>query len=480
MDFSVLNVRLDEEVCNTTSFSSEYGGLYTALSLFKESGPSSVVIYQGNIVFTSPVNGRAIYINSNDPSLFSIDRPVVITGVAREYLILRYTGTGVEFIQCQNLKGLSVRESALVVRQSADEPFLAIGLAGERLSPTAAVYSAEGIQIAAAGVGAVFGAMNLKGIISSRSLSQQRSKRHSLYMHYLTKGGCSGIVRLADKYGWLPVGHFSGEHDLRTYHLMTGKGAEASDPYAFRLKSEGGLYGPGLQEIAMLGSGHEIFSLDKVRRLSEACFDYGVSVDAAFTNLSGSFEEQLASISRLAASRIVAYSPFTVDGLVLRYDVRSAYALAPFTTYRESILPYADMFFGMSKRYKPETVGMAAAYIRVISHGLMAYGINPFDMIPLHLVALRYLPHIPFLIRLVLRTFHLKGKDVFRAGLASISLYDSFNPPADFPIYFMHEVGLPGYNDNLKYSIIMDAYHSELKRIVKRYTAKTAKSAESL
>lgn len=475
MDFSVLNVRLDEEVCTTTSFSAGYGGLYAALALFRESGPSSVVIYQGNIVFTSPVNGRAIYINSSDPSLYSIDRPVVITGVAREYLILRYTGTGIEFIQCQNLKGLSVRESALVVRQSAAEPFAAIGAAGENLSPTAALYSAEGVQIAAAGAGAVFGAMKLKGIISSRSLAPERVKSRSLFMHYLKKNGCSGLVKLGDKYGWLPVGHFSGEHDLRTYHLMTGEAAECADPYAFRLKSDNELYGPGLQEIAMLGSGHEIFSLERVRRLSEACFDSGVSVDAAFTNLSGSYEEQLASIRKLASSRVVAYSPFTVDGLVLRYDVRSAGSLAVFTTYRESILPYADMLFGLSKRYKPETVGMVSAYLRVISHGLMAYGITPFDMIPLHLVPLRYIPDIQFLIRLVLRSFRIKGKDIFSAGLASINLYDSFNPPAEFPVYFIHEVGLPGYNDNLKYSILMDAYHDELDRIVRRAESKSVK-----
>ncbi len=147
---------------------------------------------------------------------------IIITGKADAPIYLEIIDRKVEFKDASSLWGLNTIETQK--RFPSNYGKIVIGPAGENLVWYASIASDERMA-GRTGVGAVMGSKNLKAIIANGSRKipvsepeklKKLSKKWTKYLkkHYVTgyflpKYGTSGLVRMTNKLGMLPVKNFS-------------------------------------------------------------------------------------------------------------------------------------------------------------------------------------------------------------------------------------------------------------------------------
>ena len=92
---------------------------------------------------------------------------IIITGKAENLLYLWITESGVEFVDCPELKGKNIIETTVAIRKSREDwavQVAAIGPAGENLVLFSTIVSSGNRVNGRTGMGAVMGSKNLKAL----------------------------------------------------------------------------------------------------------------------------------------------------------------------------------------------------------------------------------------------------------------------------------------------------------------------------
>ena len=235
-------------------------GLELAISLYREyenqqpviiTAPSERALrFQGSaffsFVFRSPITGRMVASSSGLAPGYSLYRlgyeAVVITGRARKMQVLSINADGAEMSPADALKGLTALEAEKEARKN----------------------------------------MTDSGLAEKRAMRHQERSRIA---KALKKEGGGRYIDSALRLGWLPVRYYSDRFDPRAFFL---DGRAAADAYgvfpdscqecAFSCgrRTRDNAILPSWQECIMLGSNLGIFSLENVRKLSDAVREEGL------------------------------------------------------------------------------------------------------------------------------------------------------------------------------------------------------------
>ena len=311
---AVLVINLNKE--ETEKVEMPLRGLDLAIRLYHEyENEQPVVItapgpdalrFQGSaffsFVFTSPITGNMVMEASSFPPGYSIYRlgyeAVVITGRARKLQSLYLGADGAEFTLAEHLRGKSADAASDAVKRNLGDTVMAIGRGGEN-GVLFASLQCGGHEIASKGLGCLFGWKNLKsiampGFSRKDSIANGKAERRALRNHEksriskaLRKEGGGRFVDSALRLGWLPVKNYSKRFDPRAYAL---DGRAVIDKYgvypescqdcffscARRTRDNAIL--PSWTECMMLGSNLGFFSIESVRRLSDAVREEGLGI----------------------------------------------------------------------------------------------------------------------------------------------------------------------------------------------------------
>lgn len=527
MEKRILTVNLTEGNCSFSLLETSLAGLNLALSLYKEYGEASFVIgasgseynqytgcYPLSIVFKSPITKRVAYYFT--PCSFggclvskNIDA-VVITGTSRRLSYLSINERGAELFMCEQLRFSDISDFYSIVSEDGQDKLLAIGKAGEREASLAAIFTSNALEVASSGAGAVWGHMNLKGILACGKGEKKtehkkfdKQLKKSKIVREIKKDGSSAIVALADKAGWLPSDYFSGAYDPRAFHLE-GEALRAkysavaiscsACPIACHRQTKEGEILPDYEELMALGANSGWYSLDKVEGLAKACYKAGLSkretgeliaylrnnADEKIDIKGLSYDKTLHLIKLIGEKKGIGEelakgfeafpSALSYGNLPCLYDPRGALSLAVFSSRGEGELPYVDMLLSLSRRLTDEQMGIVSAYLRVYTHALMALGIQPFLMVPLYFEKrVKYLVPTKRVIRALFdgfKLFGLKKKDLLPFGFASLETYDClFGEDLSIPERFLSVLGEEGRSEAIKGASLKSAYRRELEKL---------------
>lgn len=443
-------------------------------------------------------------------------KAVVVSGVASKLSYLYISDDTIAVYHCENIRFCSPYRFAEVLLSSPDDGFIAIGEAGEKLSPLSICCCDSGITTGRGGLASLMGKMNFKGIISHTVLEDDeklqyaiRRKNRTALVSDMSLYGSAVILDYGASFGWAPKNGFSPYYDPR---LKALDGRSQSREY--RVEKSGcplcpvpcslidtatQMRLPSWMEAMCLGSNLGIFSTGKVSRLLHQCLSLGLDPCAAGEMLSflntldnpdytipgvknTSLDEKCRILtliaSRKGAGEIVsggfdalAEAP-SIDGGACIYDLRGAHAQALFSVYGENTPCYVDLVRNLKRKLPAELTGRAAAYLRIYTHAMENMGIPAFFMLPLHFdtVPLVFAGNI-FTVRLIMRSFSvgkIKNSELLESGLESVRLFDTLHgEAASLPSIFLIP-GRCGYTDEVNMVKLMGGYLSEMEYIKRK------------
>ncbi len=443
-------------------------------------------------------------------------KAVVVSGVASKLSYLYMSDDNIGVYHCENIRFCSPYRFAEVLLSSPDDGFIAIGEAGEKLSPLSICCCDSGITTGRGGLASLMGKMNFKGIISHTVLEDDeklqyaiRRKNRTALMSDMSLYGSAVLLDYGASYGWAPKNEFSPYYDPR---LKALDGRSQSREY--RVEKSGcplcpvpcslvdtatQMRLPSWMEAMCLGSNLGIFSTGKVTRLLHQCLSLGLDPCGAgemlsYLNTLDNPDYTIASVkntsldekcriltliaSRKGAGEIVsggfdalAGAP-SIDGGACIYDLRGAHAQALFSVYGENTPCYVDLVRNLKGKLPAELTGRAAAYVRIYTHAMENMGIPAFFMLPLHFdaVPLVFAGNI-FTVRLIMRSFSvgkIKNSELLESGLESVQLFDSLHgEAASLPSIFLIP-GRCGYTDEVNMVKLMGGYLSEMEYIKRK------------
>lgn len=516
MDRRVLYVDLIDEEVEIREVDSSFSGLPLALSLYRENTSSVVFAVSSSafasiencssvsVAFTSPVDNSVFYSSfagefGDKLSALNIDA-IVVAGTARKLSYLYLSEDACEIRQCEAIRFSSFKEFSALAATSSSDAVLAIGRAGERGCYNASLFYSYGLEVARGGIGAVLGQHNLKGIVASASpIVKTKDKyldaliKKSKIVKRTRKSGPAGVVALAHEYGWMPIFYYQGKRDMRMMHLERTYPATAVSFSGLIRKGEDGMILPGFIDILSLGPNAGFFSADKIVALRNACFEEGLSPvevgdligylrfkSSGPCSLKGKEFNTILHLIYLMGekkgigedlSKGIKCFPDAYKSYQLPYifDVRGSLSSALFAAHRESILAFADLILGFSRRFDERCMGMISAYLRVYSHALMTLGPSPFMLSLMLEKRMRLCLNRPSCVRRAMSSLSLLGysnEDLLKIGLASMDEYDSLvGRSAVLDSHFRQESGESGYTESIRYALLDDAYESEIRII---------------
>ena len=443
-------------------------------------------------------------------------KAVVVSGVASKLSYLYISDDTIAVYHCENIRFCSPYRFAEVLLSSPDDGFIAIGEAGEKLSPLSICCCDSGITTGRGGLASLMGKMNFKGIISHTVLEDDeklqyaiRRKNRTALMSDMSLYGSAVLLNYGASYGWAPKNEFSPYYDPR---LKALDGRSQSREY--RVEKSGcplcpvpcslvdtatQMRLPSWMEAMCLGSNLGIFSTGKVTRLLHQCLSLGLDPCGAGEMLSylntldnpdytiptvknTSLDEKCRILSLIASRKgtgeivsggfdALPDAP-SIDGGACIYDLRGAHAQALFSVYGENTPCYVDLVRNLKGRLSAELTGRAAAYLRIYTHAMENMGIPAFFMLPL------YFDTVPFLfacklsvLRLIMRGFtvgKMKNRELLERGLESVLLFDSLHgKAATLPSVFLIP-GRYGYTDEVNMVKLMGGYLSEMEYIKRK------------
>ena len=462
-------------------------GLELAISLYREyenqqpviiTAPSERALrFQGSaffsVVFRSPITGRMVASSSGLAPGYSLYRlgyeAVVITGRARKMQMLSINADGAEMSPADALKGLTALEAGKEARKNMTDVSLAIGRAGEN-GVLYASLQCDGREVAAMGLGCLLGWKNIKAIVLpgfsrkdsiGSGLAEKRAMRHqerSRISKALKKEGGGRYIDSALRLGWLPVRYYSDRFDPRAFFL---DGRAAADAYgvfpdscqdcAFSCgrRTRDNAILPSWQECIMLGSNLGIFSLENVRKLSDAVREEGLgavdtgallaylgshpSTDYAIPLLRDRSVDEYVRLVHLIGEnrglsdklsqglRAFPDAIATSDHLPILTDLRGDKAgalLVILGLYSE--LPVSWLL--PARPLSEKAAAIMALYECAYRLALISEGYSPMGVIPQWWGRLpSFIFSVPFLLRIAAMAFSaygLKGRDILRKGLS--------------------------------------------------------------
>jgi aldehyde:ferredoxin oxidoreductase len=230
---------------------------------------------------------------------------LVITGRASEPMYLDVSETGIEFVPAAEIwdATTSVAQARLAERVPRKSASLVIGPAGTHLVKYAGVFSGERAA-GRAGLGAVLGSKNLKGLVAHGDAKvpiadndafrahvrtwSAALKRHPLTGEMLPKLGTAGLVRPMQRLGLLATHNYqrgrfehaesvSGETLAETRLVATDGCLSCPIRCARVVEHEGHrVKGPELETLVLLGPNLENDSLDAIIELNVLLDELGM------------------------------------------------------------------------------------------------------------------------------------------------------------------------------------------------------------
>lgn len=268
-------------------------------------GSSAPCSSRFNVSTISPLTGFLISSNCGGNFSLHLKRAgydaLVITGKSQGKVYLDISEEGIEIKDATSLWGKKTGETQALL--GAKRGTLVIGPAGENLVRYAALVSQERVA-GRGGVGAVFGAKNLKGLVASgnrpvqlydkeglRALNQawiKRLRAHPLTGEVLPKLGTANLVRIMNRHHLLATRNYargsfedydmiSGE-TLREKYLITNRGCITCPIQCGRVVEVDGkeVKGPELETITLLGSNLLNDDLANIIKVNYLCDEYGL------------------------------------------------------------------------------------------------------------------------------------------------------------------------------------------------------------
>lgn len=280
-----------------------------------------------NLSALSPLTGIVASSNCGGPFGTYLKKAgadaLVITGAASEPVWLEITETGgepvVTFHSAEELRGAHTSASAAALTEAVGQKCgtLVIGPAGENLVRYAAVLSGERAA-GRAGLGAVMGAKNLKGVAAHGSLRAEIAERDAFHAHtkkwsatlkshpltgeLLPTYGTAGLVPEMQKLGIVATSNYrqgrfdgadaiSGQTMART-RLVATNGCLSCPIRCARVVEVDGhrVKGPELETLVLLGSNLENADLDSICRLNVVLDELGIDTMTAGVTISLAME----------------------------------------------------------------------------------------------------------------------------------------------------------------------------------------------
>lgn len=259
-----------------------------------------------NISTISPLTGLLVSSNCGGSFGLHLKRAgydgLVISGKSEEKVYIDITDEEISIRNADHLWGKNTGEAQALLGDR-NRGKLVIGIAGENLVRYAAVISEERAA-GRGGVGAVFGAKNLKGIVASGKKSveifdKEGFKRHNqnwirkLKANTLTGGqlpklGTAGLVSMMNYRNLLATRNYSkGSYEdfekingetLRSEHLVKNKGCVTCPIQCGRIVKAFGkeVKGPELETLGLLGSNLLNADLQLIIDVNHLCDEYGL------------------------------------------------------------------------------------------------------------------------------------------------------------------------------------------------------------
>lgn len=475
---AVLVIHLDKESIEKREKGS-LSGLELAISLYHEyeelspiviSSPSAEAVrFNGSaffsFVFRSPITERMAIASSGFAPGYSLYRlgyeAVVITGRARRLQILSITADGAERESADSIRGLSSIEAEKAAAKHITDIALTIGRAGENGVLFAALQSG-GREVASQGLGCLFGWKNLKMILlpgfnrkddiknDKAERKVRRRQERNRYARKLRKEGSGVFIDAALKTGSLPVLGYIDRFDPRAYFL---DGKALMDQYGVFPESCQECYFscgrrtrdnailPTCDETAMLGSNLGFFSLENVRKLSDAVREEGLGAAdtgallSSLPSLRGkSAEEYVRMIHVIGENRVygdklsqglkaIPDAIATSDHLPILTDLRGDKTGALLAMLGLPIKPFSALLIP-KKPLSDEAGAIMALYESAYHYALVSDGYCPMGALTewwgrFPSFVFRY-PFILRVIALLFRAYGKKGRDLFQKGMRII------------------------------------------------------------
>ncbi len=514
---------LTSQVMEIKELETDSSQFVTALELYKLYKEQKPIVISGakknnisganlfSIVFFSPVAEAVRYTSSNTSFGLSLTNAgfvaIVFVGHARKLSYCEIDNGEVKLNLCEQLRESSPYSFSQIVSNLKNFDVLSIGRAGEKKVALASLYYNGEVDLGHAGLGAVFGEANLKGVVVKASTEVEEDPKFikkcekafhtSIKLRHLKLYGNRYVLQYGYRFGFLPLSNYKYRRDPRVLFL-TGRVNNSNTRVKLgntcagcRIncceRTELGDLLPRATEIMALGLNLGLFDLEKVVELVLAAREEGLSCvelgallsylrtietnDYTMPNVKdASIEEMVRLIHLIGEKRsfgeklsagLKAFSDAIQlsDGGAILCDLRGAELQAIFYSLGEQILCYPDLFYGLSYRGSDKSKGALAYYIELLMHMALA------DSLPPEVVGA--LAFKCFITRVFARTrFGVKclikrlGKARLKELDESITLYRELaGPLATVPEHFMKDPS-SHMNDNktVSYNGIMFGY----------------------
>lgn len=293
----------DEFKSRTEAFSKENIIVITTSPLTGSTAPCSS---RFNISTISPLTGLLVSSNCGGSFGLHLKRAgydgLVISGKSEERVYIDIADEDILIRNADHLWGKNTGEAQTLIGDR-NRGKLVIGIAGENLVRYAAVISEERAA-GRGGVGAVFGAKNLKGIVASGKMNVEmfdkegfkkhnqnwirRLKANTLTGGQLPKLGTAGLVSMMNYRNLLATKNYAkGSYEdfekingetLRSEHLVKNKGCVTCPIQCGRVVKAFGkeVKGPELETLGLLGSNLLNADLQLIIDVNHLCDEYGL------------------------------------------------------------------------------------------------------------------------------------------------------------------------------------------------------------
>ncbi len=493
-------IEVDLTVGKLTENHGEFSdGLFAFEKEFLErvEGSELVLFFSGStlhVSFVSPRNKRRISaittcIFAQRASELGLSA-ILVKGTAHKLSFIDILSEVKEVNPCEQFRFSSPLEFSRILASREGDGTLAIGKAGEKYSPLAAVVVDSAKLFGHGGLGAVLGSMNLKGICISSGrdtgLEKPGMNEKSRLMKRLKRDGNLALVNEAFLYGWAPNKNFSGKRDPRIVHL-------SGDSFGRRFP-KGRQDTPFADMFSALDLGANLGFYDpvKAQTLFEGCVALGldaaeVGVILAHVKSLKKVEYPLPDISKAELEDLLLLldqvsnrggAGEEINNLAVRMtgenaflplcDLRGSLMMALSYALGDSYPAYADLAFGLSHRFSIGSIGMMYAYFRAYSLALLQMGVSPeMEMIALAEKCSRYVPDCTFVLRMILSGYSfrkIKGRELIK----SVAMKMADEKVGRLPVFFTEHIGENDYTDEIREKELTDAYLMQLSEFVRK------------
>ncbi len=496
MGMSVLIIRLDREETERRD-PNGLCGLDLAIALYREfeaeqpivlAAPSQRAVgFHGcaffTMVFRSPVTeGMTVAASGLAPgySMFRLGyEAIVILSRSRRFQYISITADGAERMNAEAYRGDASYEFERKARKNITDVFLSIGRAGENGVLFASLQSG-GREAAASGLGCLLGWKNIKGLMfpgfprkdDIRSGRAERRVRRRLersrISRTLRREGGSSFIDAFLRVGSLPIMYYTKRFDPRAFFLdgravidRYGVYPEACQEcfFACGRRTKDNAILPTWEESAMLGSNLGFFSIESVRKLSDAVREEGLGAsdtgallaylgslpgsDYRLPVLRGKSVDEYARIIHMIGEGRALGEPLS-KGLKAFPEAYQMWNHQPILTDLRADKAGAVMaMLGLSSQlpaawYLPahplshESGAIMAFYETAYRYALVSMGYSPMGTVSEWWGSIpRIVFRIPFLLRIAalsFRAYGLKGRDILKSGIDIIeSLTDGWH-----------------------------------------------------